>query len=281
MRVEYRKKHTDVRLFGPRWPGSIFAQKYLFVTKKFSGCWEPLILPRNVQNLLVEVDDVIFVFLLGKQATIWKEKWRASRPVGKTGQCHPSTPRQVPDSLSLQDTPYPPCCLDPSWALQMCWWGLFLQGELLDPRTEVFIPKCLCRSLFTPKGWKAFLTYVLIRWIIITRKVPGISAFPETQTSTQKCLTCWKTSPFTIHMKPPLKSKKIPVEDVPLSQPLPTPPSPPPSPRCPHHGTPLRGPTSERVSLSGRCIWHTCLSVKPARFWPRGKVLFPCSKIMF
>lgn len=92
------KSFTDVRQFDPRWPVTVSAQRYIFVTKKFSWLWEQLILPSNSQNLLVGVDNVdilCFFFLLGKQVRIWKEKWSKLRLVVKTGQHHPSSPGAV------------------------------------------------------------------------------------------------------------------------------------------------------------------------------------------
>ena len=150
---------TDIRQFDPRWPVTISAQKYLFVTKKFSWLWEQLFLPRNLQNLLVGVDTIFSFFLLGKQITIWKEKWRTLRLVVKTRQCHPSTPRQVPDLLR-----HPRCyltALNPgSRPMPSRYTNRehFFKVRPWIPRTKAFIPKWFGRSLFYSKGGKSLLT---------------------------------------------------------------------------------------------------------------------------
>lgn len=276
---------TNIRQLDPRWPVIVSAQKYLFVAKKFSWHWEQLILPTNLKNLLVGGWTMSFFFPFWEnKLQFGKAKWRMLRLVVKTCQWHPSTskagPRLTkPSKMLLHGTAsrLPPNALERHQA------GASLQGEPLDPLHQSFYTQGIWQTLIYSKGWK-FFSYLCPRQISnhttkgsgnfwfyrntdLDTKMPHPSKnntiiyYPRKTFSEKQGESGWRKSKMLSCFSLLWLPRPEPWLTITL--------------------TPLWEPASELVRLSGRCVLHTCLSVKPAHFWPRGEVSFPCSKIMF
>lgn len=170
----------------------------------------------------------------------------------------------------------------PPNALQIYKSGAFLQGETLDPSDQSFYTQVIWQKLILQQGW-GVSSYLCPHQInnYITKGSGNFWFYRNTDLET-KILNPSKNNTIIYYPRDTFfekqgeggrcKSKMFNCFSL-FWLPRPDP--------SRITLTPLSGPSSERVSLTGRCVSHTCLSVKPACFWTRGEVLFPCSKILF
>ena len=208
----------------------------------------------------------------------------SSRLVVKTRQCHLSTSKAGPQ-LTKPSKMLLHCIASrlPPKALQRYWAGASLQGEALDPLHQSFYTQGIWQTLIYSKGWNIFSYLCPCQINNHTTKGSGNFWFYRNTDLDTKMLHPSKNNTIVYY---PCKtfSEKQGESRRPKSKML----ScfsllwlPRPEPWLTITLTPLWEPASEHVRLSGTCVLHTCLSVKPGHFWPRGEVPFPCSKIMF